>query len=109
MEFTCVARCTVVPRAQPGLSYGSRSGAASTTGAASSVSTCAKSKAIAPKLASSLDYRLVLKKEGNSHADEWAQWVASRARIDPELRQVRKAKALVLSQWASWVARVGPR
>eukprot|EP00959_Pyramimonas_sp_CCMP1952_P314517 6583981-Pyramimonas_sp.AAC.1 len=35
--------------------------------------------------------------------------MASRARIDPELRRTRKAKALVLSQWASWVARIGPR
>eukprot|EP00959_Pyramimonas_sp_CCMP1952_P358354 7503411-Pyramimonas_sp.AAC.1 len=62
MEFTSVARCTVVPHALPGLSYGFRSGAASKTGAASSASTFAKSRAIAPKPASSLDCQFVLKK-----------------------------------------------
>eukprot|EP00959_Pyramimonas_sp_CCMP1952_P116518 2435184-Pyramimonas_sp.AAC.1 len=35
--------------------------------------------------------------------------MASRARIPSELSEARKAKALVLSRWARWVACVGPR
>eukprot|EP00959_Pyramimonas_sp_CCMP1952_P466200 9489594-Pyramimonas_sp.AAC.1 len=62
MECISVARRTAVRRVQPGLSYGSRSGAALMTGAVLNASTYATSKVTAPRLASSLGFPRVLRK-----------------------------------------------